>query len=230
MSSQFAQTRSALLSSSVQLSDALALFAKFSHHTSTSATAEEIQSQGKVEELLDNFATLIKELQRIVDFNASIPATKLQQLTRHKDELSRFKIDYQRIKLAIEQERNRLNLMFSVREDIAEHNNRNRGTLASENPMVSGMSDDDYMLNERSRANDAHNVIDGLISQVLDTRDEILRQRNILSSVGGRLESVLVMVPGLGDLIGKIDARHRKEALIISFVAIILLLILWFSL
>lgn len=226
--SVYTQARAHVLSLSTQLSNVLARYSSFTNDINSTPSSGELETKNKIQTLLSDLSAAINELSRILDTlqTESLSSSKFQQLSRHKDELKRHRQDFQRIANQIDQERNRLNLLTNVRSDIDQYNDSNNSNNISENPN----NIDDYMLNERSRIDRSHNVVDNLINGVMETRDEILRQRNVLSTVVNRLDRSLNAIPGIGTLINKIDSRHRKEAIILVIVILICLIILWFSL
>lgn len=225
MSNTYTQARTQALSLSTQLSNALATYASFATNdgmssTSTSASNETTSvaisnSKNKIESLLSELSSSISALQRLVDANGT--PSKQQQLARHRDELRRHRTDFQRLSSQIESQRQRANLMQDVREDIAAAN-------------ASANNEEDYMMDERRRVEQSHSVVDGLISQVLSTRDEMFRQRGVLDNAAGSLERSLSTVPGINTLLAKIDARHRRQAIILTIVVTFCMVILWFSL
>ena len=226
--SAYTQARAHVLSLSTQLSNVLARYSSFASDVYTTPSAEEVDTKNKIQTLLSDLSAAINDMSRILDTlqTESLSSSKLQQLSRHKDELKRHRQDYQRLANQIDQERNRLNLLSNVRSDIDQYNDNANGN----NPAGGNANSDDYMLDERLRIDRSHGIVDNLINQVMETRDEMMRQGSTLSNVGNRLERTLSTVPGLNTLINKIDARHRKEAVILVIVILICLIILWFSL
>lgn len=226
--SAYTQSRAHVLSLSTQLSNVLARYSSFATDVHTTPSAEEVETKNKIQTLLSDLSAAINDMSRILDTlqTESLSSSKFQQLSRHKDELKRHRQDYQRLANQIEQERNRLNLLSNVRSDIDQYNDNANGN----NPTGGNINSDDCMLDERLRIDRSHGIVDNLINQVMETRDEMMRQGSTLSNVSNRLERTLSTVPGLNTLINKIDARHRKEAIILVVVILICLIILWFSL
>lgn len=226
--SAYTQARARVLSLSTQLSNVLARYSTFTNNVEKQPTSDEIEIKNKIQTSLSDLSTAINEMSRILDTlkTESLSSSKYQQLNRHKDELKRHRQDFQRISNQIEQERDRLNLLSNVRSDIDQYNESLNNNLSSND----NGNLDDYMLDERLRVDRSHNIVDNLISQVMETRDEILRQRNVLSTVANRLDRSLSSIPGINNLLNKIDQRHRKQAIILVVVILICLIILWFSL
>ncbi|GMG20526.1 unnamed protein product [Ambrosiozyma monospora] len=227
MSSSFNQIRSQILSLENQISNQLTRYSSFATSTSSSATSDEIKNEKKIDSQLQQFNELIKQLNKIVESQSntnSISTSKLQQLSRHKETYNQFTVDYRRIKASIHEERSRLNLLFSVRNDIEDHQRRTNPSGSLPN----GQSEEDYMLNERLRIDQQHNVMDDLLNQVFETRDEILRQRTSLNGMVNKLQKSLSTMPGLNILLSKINTRKKRDTLIIATVISVCLILLWF--
>jgi Golgi SNAP receptor complex protein 1 len=232
--SAYTQTRGQILSISTQLSNQIAKYSTFTNNSNLSIleSNDEIEIKNKIESLLSQLSSQINELNRILDTmksSESLSSSKYQQLSRHKDELTRHRQDFKRINNQITQERNRANLLSNVRSDINQYNDLNQQPNNNENNHHHGNNNENYMLDERARVDRQNNIVDNLIFQVMETRDEIMRQRNILSNVANRLDRSLTTVPGINVLLNKIDARHRKQAIILTIIILICLIILWLS-
>lgn len=219
--SAYTQSRAQVLTLSTQLSNELAKYSILASDFSNADSTQELQLKNKIESLLSQLSVSINEMSRILESmnSESVSSSKYQQLARHREELKRHRQDFQRITAQLVHERDRENLLSNVRSDIDQYNESNL-TQSAEN----------YMLDERLRVDRQNNIVDSLISQVLETRDEIMRQRNVFTTISNRLDSSLSTVPGLNVLLNKIDSRHRKQAIILTVVILICLIILWFSL
>lgn len=136
---------------------------------------------------------------------------------RFKDELYRHKQDFKRITSHYDAiiARNQL-LNESFQDDEAEQHYSTTNELA--------------YLDERVRVQNQHSIMDQLLTQVAETRDEMLRQRKVLDGLAGRMEGIILKMPGLNVLLTKIDARHRRQAIVLTTVSLICLIILWFTL
>ncbi|KAG7912688.1 hypothetical protein KL907_000890 [Ogataea polymorpha] len=224
MASSFNQTRTQIVGVENQLAGLLANYSSFASAPGPEPSADEEQLERKINDTFTNLSALVKELNRVVDsqsLNNTISASKMQQLARHRENLNQYTVDFNRIKSTIKQERDKINLLSFVRTDIEDHQRRVDS---------SGVSDgeDGYMLNERLRLNQQHSAMDSLLSQVFETRDEILRQRNVLGSVGNRLQRSLSTMPGLKVLLSKINTRRKRDSLIIAGVMVTCIILLWF--
>lgn len=161
---------------------------------------------------------IVASLTRILDSDDSAPATKLHQLQRHKEILSEHETEFQRIRSSIQHERNRTNLLTSVQSDIQNHRNRS----------ATPRDEADYMLEERSRIDNSHNLADSLISQAFETRDEFIRQRQSLVNVQRRLWAAASHFPGINTLISKVNTKKKRDSLILATLITICILLLFF--
>lgn len=216
--SEYSQYRNKILKISTNLSNKIAKYSTFTASIDSIECNTELQTKLEIETLISDLSSNIENLNRLLlSNNISHNDSKFYQLSRNRDELARHKQDFQRISNQITNQRDRLNLLSNIKSDIS----------SSQQQLL---DDENYMLDERARIDQQHNIVDNLITQVLETRDEIFRQRNILSSVTNKLDLTLNKIPGINILLNKIDQRHRKEAIILVLVILICLIVLWFSL
>jgi golgi SNAP receptor complex member 1 len=214
----FAQLRSQARALETKTQDFLSEYSSFVQSISSSATAEEVKLANNIDETVRTREEVVASLTRVLDSDGAAPATKLHQLQRHKEILSEHKNEFQRIKSAIQHERNRTNLLTSVQSDIQSH--RNRSTTPREEA--------DYMLEERSRVDNSHNLTDSLISQAFETREEFNRQRQSLANVQRRLWNAASHFPGINTLISKVNTRKKRDSLILaSLITFCILLVIF---
>jgi Golgi SNAP receptor complex protein 1 len=144
---------------------------------------------------------------------------KQNNLSRHKEVLQEHRRELSRLKSQIQDARNRANLLSNVRSDIdAYHSNNPEAAEA------------DYMLGERSRIDNSHNMADSVLSQAYAVNESFGLQRETLLSINRRITGAAAQVPGLNSLIGRISAKKRRDGIIMgSFIAFCFLLFLYFS-
>lgn len=224
--SDFTKLRTRALAISTKLSQGLSQLSNMGNSPTVMASAEESSLLEEINSNVSTMHSLQREIHLLMESNDdSLSTSKTKQLQRSIDEFNRLESDLFKIKTSIQTSRDRLNLISDVRMDIDQHNTRNRS------PGHGGHldNDNDYYLQERQNVSASHNIMDSLISQVMETRDEIMRQRNVLETVGNRLESSISKIPGINTVLNRIDSRHRKNAIVITTVSLICLIILWFS-
>lgn len=129
----------------------------------------------------------------------------------HRRELSR-------LKSTITDARNKANLLSSVRSDI--------DAYRSANP---AQAEADYMLDERRRIDNSHNIADSVLSQAYAVNENFRVQRETLASINRRIVGAASQVPGINSLIGRIGAKKRRDGIILGiFIAFCFLMLLWF--
>lgn len=91
------------------------------------------------------------------------------------------------------------------------------------------MAEAEYMLDERRRIDNSHNVADSVLSQAYAVNDNFRVQRETLANVQRRIVGAASQVPGINSLIGRIGAKKRRDGIILgSFIAFCFLMLLWF--
>lgn len=132
-------------------------------------------------------------------------------MQEHRRELARLKSQ-------IQDARNRANLLSNVRSDIDAYH--------SSNPEA---AEADYMLGERARIDNSHNMADSVLSQAYAVNESFGLQRETLASINRRITGAASQVPGLNSLIGRISAKKRRDGFIMGgFIAFCCLLFLYF--
>ena len=158
-------------------------------------------------------------LNGIIESNPNISSSKLSQLQRHKEVLQDHWKNFRNIRSSIQQERNRLNLLFSVKNDIAQHSNNN----------LTNEDENEYIQNESRRIDQSHNMMDRLIMQAVETRESFMNQSHLLHNANNRILQTLQRVPGLNQVISKINTRRKKNAVILATVTTLCILFLFFT-
>ncbi|KAH8599039.1 hypothetical protein B0O99DRAFT_614822 [Bisporella sp. PMI_857] len=184
------------------------------------ASEDEKQTESKLQDILEKRETLISQLSRLLDSEASLTAsaTKQNNLARHREVLQEHRRELTRLKSQIQEARNRANLLNNVRSDIdAYHSNNPEAAEA------------DYMLGERGRIDNSHNMADSVLSQAYAVNESFNLQRETLASINRRITGAASQVPGLNSLIGRISAKKRRDGIIMgSFIAFCFLAFLYF--
>ncbi|CAK45282.1 hypothetical protein CBS115989_628 [Aspergillus niger] len=180
---------------------------------------EEQRIESQLKDLLERRDSLISQLARLLDSEATLTSSALKQnnLARHREVLHDHRRELQRLKSAIAESRDRANLLSNVRSDIDAYRNSNPGQAEA-----------DYMLEERGRIDESHNMIDGVLSQAYAINENFGLQRETLASINRRIVGAANSVPGMNALIGKIGSKRRRDALILgAFIGFCFLMLLW---
>ncbi|MGG6498071.1 UNVERIFIED_CONTAM: hypothetical protein NY603_34615, partial [Bacteroidetes bacterium 56_B9] len=75
-------------------------------------------------------------------------------------------------------------------------------------------NDNDYILDEARRVDNANSFADRLLQQAFETRDELYNQRVFLQNASSRIQNTLQTIPGVNVLISRINTRRRRDTLI----------------
>jgi Golgi SNAP receptor complex protein 1 len=84
------------------------------------------------------------------------------------------------------------------------------------------------MLDERSRLDNSHNVVDSVLSQAYAVNESFGLQRESLLGIQRRITGAAAQIPGINGLMQKIGSKKRRDGIILgSFIGILFLLLLW---
>ena len=84
------------------------------------------------------------------------------------------------------------------------------------------------MLDERSRLDRSHDVVDGVLSQAYAVQEGFAAQREVLQRVNTRIRGVVGMVPGMNGLMTRIGGKRRRDGWILGgFIAFCCLVLLY---
>lgn len=164
---------------------------------------------------------MIGQLSRLLDSEPGLNTSSLKQnnLSRHRELLTEHRQELRRIKSSISEARDRQHLLTNVRSDI--------DAFRSSNPAE---EEAEYMLQERTRLDRSHNVIDGVLAQAYAINENFGLQRETLASINRRITTAAAQIPGVNGLISRIGAKKRRDGLILgSFIAFCFLMLFWFS-
>ncbi|PNS16173.1 Golgi SNAP receptor complex member 1 [Sphaceloma murrayae] len=217
----WAQLRQQLRSLETQTESLFHTYSQYSSSTNISpkASEEEIKNEAQLEELLEKRSGLIGQLARLLDSEATQSAVKSSNLARHREVLTQHRMELSRIKSQISHTRERSNLLSNVRSDIDNYRSQNPEAAEAE-----------YMLDERRRIDNSHNVADGVLSQAYAVNESFGLQRETLTSINRRIVGAASQVPGINSLMSRIGNKKRRDGIILgSFIAFCFLAMLYFS-
>ncbi|PLB39957.1 putative vesicle transport v-SNARE protein Gos1 [Aspergillus candidus] len=181
---------------------------------------EELRLESELKELLGKRESLISQLARLLDSEATLTSSALKQsnLARHREILTDHRRELQRLNAAISESRDRANLLSNVRSDIDAYRASNPAAAEAE-----------YMLEERGHLDESHNMMDGVLSQAYAINENFGIQRETLASINRRIVGAASKVPGMNALIGKIGSKRRRDAFILGgFIGVCCLMLLLF--
>ncbi|AAS51161.2 ACL067Cp [Eremothecium gossypii ATCC 10895] len=213
----FVTVRGKAISLESQCDSLLSRYSSYAQSTSSEADSKERGLAEKLESVLKERQGVIEELQRICDDTTSIGSSKLSQLQRHREVLQQHWQTFQSIRSSIQQERSRLNLLFSVKRTLEQ-------SELEEQPQ-----EEQYAAAETRRIEESHNVLDRLISQAFETRDRFAEQRFSLQRANDRVYQTLQRIPGINHVLSQITIRRRKNAMILALTMTICIVLLYWN-
>ncbi|PCH03303.1 Golgi SNAP receptor complex, subunit 1 [Penicillium occitanis (nom. inval.)] len=183
------------------------LFHTYSQYASMSQlppkpSEEEQRVEGQIQSLLEKREALIGQLTRLLDSEVTLTSSALKQnhLARHREVLSEHRRELNRLSSSISETRDRANLLSNVRSDIDAYRSSNPHAAEAE-----------YMLEERGRIDNSHNMMDRVLSQAYAVNESFGLQRETLASINRRIVGAAGQIPGVNSLIGKIGAKRRRD-------------------
>ncbi|KAK5108593.1 hypothetical protein LTR62_008169 [Meristemomyces frigidus] len=180
---------------------------------------DELRTEEQLNDILEKRTALLQSLSRLLDSEPTPSALKSTNLSRHREILQQHRTELSRLKANITQTRDRTALLSNVRSDL-------RHYQARDNPEG---AEADYMLDERRRLDNSHNVVDSVLSQAYATQESFGLQRETLGSIQRRITGAAAQVPGINGLMQRIGSKKRRDGIILgSFIAVCVLVLWWF--
>ncbi|RDA84447.1 hypothetical protein CP532_2152 [Ophiocordyceps camponoti-leonardi (nom. inval.)] len=222
-SAGWAQLRQQARTLETQTENLFHTYAQFSSSASIppKPTDEERETESNIEELLEKRETVISHLARLLDSEAALTSSALKQnnLSLLREKLASHRRDLTRLRNSLHQARDRANLLTNVRSDIDQYRANNPEAAEAE-----------YMLNERSRIDNSHDMADSVLSQAYAVNDNFVLQRETLASINRRITLAASQVPGINNLMGRISAKKRRDGIIMGcFIATCFVVFWWFT-
>ncbi|GJN73216.1 vesicle transport v-snare protein [Purpureocillium lilacinum] len=182
-------------------------------------TDQERETEAKIQELLEKRESVVSQLARLLDSEASLTSSALKQnnLSLLREKLAAHRRDLGRLRGTLQQARDRANLLTNVRSDIDQYRANNPEAAEAE-----------YMIDERRRIDNSHGMADSVLSQAYAVNDSFVLQRETLSSINRRITLAASKVPGINTLIGRISAKKRRDGIIMGcFIALCFIVFWW---
>ncbi|KAI5209768.1 putative vesicle transport v-SNARE protein Gos1 [Aureobasidium subglaciale] len=180
---------------------------------------DEQRTEAQLQDILERRSALIAQLSRLLDSEPTASALKSTNLARHREILQQHRRELDKLKSNIGHQRDRANLLSNVRNDI--------NAYRAQNPE---QAEADYMLDERSRIDNSHNMTDTVLTSAYAINEQFGIQRDTLTSINRRIVGAASQVPGMNSLMSKIGNKKRRDGVILgSFIAFCFLLFMYFS-
>ncbi|KAK3066955.1 protein transport protein gos1 [Teratosphaeriaceae sp. CCFEE 6253] len=218
----WAQVRQQARAQETQTEALFHTYAQFASTTDISPkpSEEERRTEEQLNDILEKRAALLQQLARLLDSEPTQSALKSTNLARHREILQQHRTELSRLKSTLATARDRANLLANVRSDISAYR-------ASTTDPHSG--EGDYMLDERRRLDNSHNVMDSVLSQAYATNESFGLQRETLGSIQRRITGAAAQIPGINGLMQRIGSKKRRDGIILgSFIAVCCLVLFWF--
>ncbi|KAL1306892.1 hypothetical protein AAFC00_005537 [Neodothiora populina] len=196
-----------------------ALFHTYSQYASMSnipptPTDDESKTESQLQDILERRSALLSQLTRLLDSEAQASALKSTNLARHREILTQHRTELNRLKSQISSSRDRANLLSNVRSDINAYRSQHPEDAEAE-----------YMLQERGRIDNSHNMVDSVLSQAYAINENFGLQRETFANINRRIVGAASQVPGINGLIQRIGNKKRRDGIILgSFIAFCFLL------
>ncbi|KAH3901611.1 Gos1p SCDLUD_001376 [Saccharomycodes ludwigii] len=216
--SSFATVRSQIISLESNSQELLTKYSSYAQATSSTKSTSESKLDEQIESNFNDRSKIIENLTRLVDNTSS----KLAQLQHHRENLAESQKQFFALRSCIQQERNKLNLLANIKKDILQ----DQENAQSQN---NNTNEDDYINEESRKIEQTHGVVDNLIQQAWETREQFMTQRRVLQNAQTKMFGVLGRIPGVNTLIGKINTRRKKNAIILASLITFCILLLFFT-
>ncbi|WPK22869.1 hypothetical protein PUMCH_000089 [Australozyma saopauloensis] len=223
-SATFSQIRNSALSLENQTDKLLAQYSKIQQVGNSVASDDaELNLVNDITQILEKREDIIARLKRSIETDSAAPASRSQQVQRHKEVLADHRSSFLKIQSKISEERNRNNLLFLIRLDLSAHKQRNVSS-------ASGINENDYILEEGRRVEQANSFADRLLQQAYETRDELIGQQAFLQNAQSRIAGTIQQIPGINVLVSRINTRRKRDTLILaSVISLCIIGLLFFS-
>lgn len=153
----------------------------------------------------------------------------LHTLQRHRDILQDFQSEFNKIKSNIEAQRQREDLLGSVRRDIDMHY-RQQQQLKNRTGLGETTAATESFMNERARLLNSEKLTQEAIQMGLNTRENLREQRGQFGGLTNRMQNVMQKFPMINSLVHRINWRKKRDSLILAAVISVctfLLLMYW---
>lgn len=142
-------------------------------------------------------------------------------LQRHSEILQDYKQEFSKTSNNIASMLEREELLSSVQSDISHYRNEPGG--GKRNQKI------DSLQRELEHTRNSERLIDEQINIALDTRDNLVNQREILKAVQTKLNDLSSKFPMINNLVNKINLRKRRDTIIIGLViGLCMVFMIWY--
>lgn len=99
-----------------------------------------------------------------------------------------------------------------------------RALMEREELLEGGLLEQDDLITERQRLDNAHTMIDETIEQAIETRRSLFEQDSVLKSAKKRMQQVVGMMPSLRRITFQISQRRLRDKVILGVTTAIIII------
>ncbi|KAJ1558304.1 hypothetical protein HK405_013984, partial [Cladochytrium tenue] len=158
-----------------------------------------------LEDLMRKLSNVVNSMAAFLDMQAPVSAnpSMMHMLQRHRDILYDYSKEFKRTKSNLSAARDHAQLLGGGSMD--DHPFRNS-------------SAQEYLLSERNKIDGAHGMADQVLEQAYETREQLDAQRRMLQGSRTRLGGTMNRVPLVNQLLARIGAKKRRDAIVVAVV------------
>ncbi|XP_026473495.1 Golgi SNAP receptor complex member 1-like [Ctenocephalides felis] len=175
------------------------------------------------EHICDNMAMeidgMLEKLSTLNEKMSELPASgaaMLHTIQRHREILQGYKQEFRKIQSNHNSRREREELLRD-----------NDSSMDKMNSVNAGLNRRDLFLKESSHINSSHNLVNDQISIAVETRDNLLSQRQTFKRMKTRFNDINNKFPVINNLMQRIRIRKRSDSLILGFVIAVCTILLF---
>jgi len=188
---------------------------KLSSFQNLSPENDSVKLESEIEQLLIRLNKIMNDQE---GQNPKMTVALSHKISRNRDILMDYENQLKRTKEKHSQNKNRFDLMGSVRNDISQFHSQNQSKL-------------NMMSNENDKLKSSHKLADTAINIAMSTQEQLRFQRGLYKGINRRFLELSTKFPIMNTLINKISLRKRRDSLIMGVVvSVCLILILIYSL
>jgi len=174
---------------------------------SQSDTVEQLGAE--IQGLLDNLTKVNNEMSEFAGEPGSAQSAAIHHtLQRHTEILQDYRQEYRKTSANITSLMEREDLLTSVHTEISDFRNK-------DNSRGSRM---DALLRESEHARNSERLIDEQINIAMETRDNLVFQRETIKAFQKKLNDLTNRFPMINNLVNKINIRKRRDVIILGTV------------
>ncbi|RKO99711.1 hypothetical protein CXG81DRAFT_6436, partial [Caulochytrium protostelioides] len=180
-------------------------------------------AEAQLDVLLAKFQTVVEAMPSCPDVRGAASTALQQTLRRHREILTHYHREFSGIKATNRAYRQRSDLLGAAAQGGFGLSGSSRHGGGS-----AGGDADSMLMNERGKIDHAHMLADMALEQAYDTRTQLQSQRDMLTSVGGRVAHVIQRFPLVQNVLSKISSKRQKDNIVLgSVIAICTMILLW---